>query len=156
MMMLILVHTGIASPQEIRLGDARSTAGRGHVEFLSDAIDTSGVQPATVALRFRVDPGFHINSHAPKDELLLPTELKLEPGAVKIIAEEYTPGVPFRLPVGAGDTLDVYQGEFHVLVRLVAPKGPSTLIGSLHYQACDNAGCFPPRTLPIRVAVTGK
>jgi hypothetical protein len=109
-----------------------------------------------VELRFRVEQGFHINSHAPKDELLIPTVLKLDAGVVKVGAEEYAPGTAFRLEVGAGETLDVYQGEFRVTVRMVAPKGSSTLTGSLRYQACDRAACFPPRTLPVMVAVTGK
>jgi hypothetical protein len=77
-------------------------------------------------------------------------------GAVKVAGEEYQPGSAFRLQVGAGETLDVYQGEFRVTVRMVAPRGASTLMGSLRYQACDNAACFPPKTLPVMVAVTGK
>jgi hypothetical protein len=42
-----------------------------------------------------------------------------------------------------------------VALRVTAPKpGEGTLNGVLRYQACDNAACFPPRTLPVRVAVT--
>ena len=146
-----------ASAQEIRLGDARASAGVGHVVLLSDAVQVEAGKPAVVELRFRVEPGFHINSHAPKDELLIPTVLKLDAGGpVKVVGEDYQPGAAFRLQVGAGETLDVYQGEFRVTVRMVAPKGASTLVGSLRYQACDNAACFPPRTLAVRVAVTGR
>jgi hypothetical protein len=142
--------------QEIRLGDAPA-AGKGHVVLLSDAVQVEAGKPVVVELRFQVEQGFHINSHAPKDELLIPTVLKLESGGgVKVVAEDYQPGSAFRLQVGAGETLDVYQGEFRVTVRLVAPRGASTLTGSLRYQACDNAACFPPKTLPVRVAVTGK
>jgi hypothetical protein len=147
---------GVAGGQEIRLGDGRPVAGKGHVVLVSDAVDVEGGKESVVELRFRVEQGFHINSHAPKDELLIPTVLKLDAGVVKVGAEEYAPGTAFRLEVGAGETLDVYQGEFRVTVRMVAPKGASTLTGSLRYQACDRAACFPPRTLPVMVAVTGK
>jgi len=147
---------GAGHAQEIRLGDGRAEAGKGHVVLLSDSVEVEGGKASVVELRFRVEQGFHINSHAPKDELLIPTVLKLEPGAVKVGAEEYGPGTAFRLQVGAGETLDVYQGEFRVSVKLVAPKGASTLVGALRYQACDNAACFPPRTLPVMVAVSGK
>ena len=41
-------------------------------------------------------------------------------------------------------------------VKVVAPKGSSTLVGVLKYQACDNAVCYPPKTLPVVVAVTGR
>jgi hypothetical protein len=39
---------------------------------------------------------------------------------------------------------------------MVVPKGAADLVGSLRYQACDNAACFPPRTLPVKVAVVTK
>ncbi len=145
-----------AGAQEIRLGEGAVAPAKGHVMLLSDAVEVEGGKETVVELRFKVDEGFHINSHAPKDELLIPTALKLNAGAVKVDAEEYAPGTAFRLQVGAGETLDVYQGEFRVRVKMVAPKGASMLVGSLRYQACDKAACFPPRTLPVVVAVKGK
>jgi hypothetical protein len=146
-----------ALAQEIRLSGDHAGPAKGHVLLLSEAVAVQAGQPAVVDLRFRVDEGFHINSHTPKDELLIPTVLKLDPtGPVKIVAEDYQPGSPFRLQIGDGETLDVYQGEFRVTLRLIAPRGPSTLLGSLRYQACDNAACFPPKTIPITVAVTGR
>jgi hypothetical protein len=145
-----------ARAQGIQLGDARAAGQKGHVALLSDAVQVVAGTPQVVELRFRVEPGFHINSHEPKDELLIPTVLTLDSAGVKVVGEEYQPGSVFRLTVGAGETLDVYQGEFRVSVRVVAPRGASTLTGALHYQACDNVACFPPKTLPVRVAVTGE
>jgi DsbC/DsbD-like thiol-disulfide interchange protein len=146
-----------ARAQEIQLGEARAAAHKGHVTLLSDGVTLSPAKMQTVELRFRVEPGFHINSHAPKDELLIPTELKLDnAGGVTVLGEQYPAGMPFRLAVGDGETLDVYQGEFRVTVRLTAAQGASLLTGSLRYQACDNAACFPPRTLPVKVALSGR
>jgi len=142
--------------QDIRLGDA-PVAHKGHVELLSDAVEVKAGEPQVVELRFRVQDGFHINSHTPKDELLIPTVLQLnEASGMKLVEEEYPKGSTFRLPLDKTETLDVYQGEFRVSVRLVAPKGSSTLTGLLKYQACDNAVCYPPKTLPVLVAVTGR
>ncbi|MGA8940329.1 MAG: protein-disulfide reductase DsbD domain-containing protein [Acidobacteriaceae bacterium] len=127
------------------------------MELVSDAVQVLAGEPQVVELRFRVDDGFHINSHTPDDQLLIPTVLRLDAGSrVKVEDELYPKGSTFRLPLGSGETLDVYQGEFLVKVRLVAAKGASTLTGALHYQACDNASCFPPRTLRVMVAVTGE
>jgi DsbC/DsbD-like thiol-disulfide interchange protein len=145
-----------ASAQEIQLG-AAPVAHKGHVELLSDAVDVKAGEPQVVELRFRVQDGFHINSHTPNDELLIGTALQLNPAnGVKVVEEQYPKGSTFRLPLGSGATLDVYQGEFRVSVRLVAPKGSSTLTGALKYQACDNAICYPPKTLPVMVAVTAR
>ena len=142
--------------QEIQLGSA-SGPHKAHVELLSDAVEVKAGEAQVVELRFRVQDGFHINSHTPKDELLIPTALQLNAASgMKIVDEQYPKGSTFRLPLDKTETLDVYQGEFRVSVRLVAPKGSSTLTGALKYQACDNAVCYPPKTLPVVVAVTGR
>ena len=150
----------VASPiwsQDIQFGgDRAAEVHKDHVSLAPDQIVVDAGKPQVVELRFHVDPGFHINSHTPKDELLIPTVLKLDVAAVKVVSQEYPQGSAFRLAVGDGETLDVYQGEFRVKLRVVVPRGVSTLSGSLHYQACDNAACFPPRNLPVNVAVTGK
>jgi Disulphide bond corrector protein DsbC len=127
-----------------------------HVELLTDSLQLTANKPQDVELRFRVEPGFHINSHQPKDELLLPTVLKLEPGSLRIANEQYPPGQHFRLQIGDGEDLDVYQGEFRVMLRVEAPKGAATLTGSLRYQACDTAACYPPKSLPVQIAVTAR
>jgi hypothetical protein len=159
--LFVALMCSAARAQEIQLGDARAAASKAHVVLLSDAVEVEGGKPQVVELRFRVEPGFHINSHAPKDELLIPTVLKLDSASgVKVAGEEYQKGSAFRLSVGSaagsGETLDVYRDEFRVSVRVVAPKGASTLTGLLRYQACDNAACFPPKTLPVSVAVTAE
>lgn len=145
--------------QAIHLGETRPSANRGHVLLLSDSVQVEAGKSQVVELRFRVDQGFHINSHTPKDELLIPTVLKLEPSPdIKVTDEQYQKGTAFRLTLPssgeAGETLDVYQGEFRVSLRILAPKGVSTLTGSLRYQACDNQACFPPKTLPVMISVT--
>jgi hypothetical protein len=148
--------------QTIQLGGfgQSDAAKKGHVELVSDAVEVQADSPQAVELVFRVEQGFHINSHTPKDELLIPTVFKPGAGGVKVLGETYPAGSAFRLSLpgngGAGETLDVYQGEFRVELRVVAPKGASTLTGALRYQACDNAACFPARTLPVKVALTGR
>jgi hypothetical protein len=74
---------------------------------------------------------------------------------VKVAGTEYPQGEIIKL-TGSGEGLDVYQGDFKVLVKLVAPRGFSTMTGTVRYQACDSASCFPPKTLAVRLAVTAK
>jgi hypothetical protein len=126
------------------------------VELLTDSVQVAAGKPQQVELQFRVLPGFHINSHAPKDELLLATTLSFEPGAVHERHEVYPDGVAFHLRIGSGETLSVYQNDFRIGVEIAAPRGASTMEGVLHYQACDEAACYPPRTLPVKIAVIGR
>lgn len=154
----LLLLTATVAAAQIQLGglDRATSAKKQHVELLTDSLQVAANKPQDVELRFRVEPGFHINSHAPKDELLIPTELKLDAGSLHIANEQYPAGSHFHLAIGSGEDLDVYQGEFRVMFRMVAPKGATTLTGSLRYQACDNASCFPAKSLPLQIAVTAR
>ena len=157
---LLLGARGVVSGQEIQLGDRpaeTSPARRQHVQLETDAVQAKAGRPDWVELRFRVNPGLHINSHAPHDELLVPTSLEVEGGGqVKVVGQEYPAGVPLRLDVGAGEVLSTYQGEFRVRLQLVAAKGDAVLEGVLRYQACEARSCFPPKSLPVRVVVAAR
>ena len=147
----------VAHGQEIQLGDARpaeSAAKRQHVTLETDAVTVVAGKPDWVELRFRIDPGLHINSHTPHDELLVPTTLDLQ--GVKLVGQEYPAGIPMHLDIGSGETLSTYQGEFRVRLQVVAAKGQGVLGGTLRYQACDARSCFPPKSFPVQVSYTAR
>jgi hypothetical protein len=151
----VMVTAGLMSrAQEIRLDDGTAVK-KPHLVLLTDGVNVKPGVEQVVELRFRVDPGFHINSHAPMDDLLIPTTLKFAPGMVKVAGTDYPMGEIIKL-TGTGEGLEVYQGEFKVRVTLVAPRGFSTMTGTVKYQACDNEACFPPKTLTVKLAVTAK
>ena len=143
-----------AVAQDIRL-DGVSPAKKAHLTMLTDGVEVKPGTEQTVELRFRVDEGYHINSHKPMDDLLIPTTLKFVPGTVQVVGTEYPQGEIIKL-IGSGEGLDVYQGEFRVHLRVVAPRGFSALTGTVRYQACDNEACFPPKTLAVKLVVVGK
>lgn len=109
---------------------------------------------ATVPISFRVANGYHINSNRPKSEFLIPTVLKID--AVTDIAVTriaYPEGRDMSFAFAPDEKLNVYAGDFQVDVR-VRPlrdvqKGRYAVRGTLKYQACDNAACYPPKQLPI-------
>ena len=112
----------------------------------------------TVTLNFRVAHGFHINSNAPKDEFLIPTALKMDPPTDIVLGKiDYPDGVDVSFPFSPDTKLNVYSGDFaislavHPLVSVVT--GKYAMRGVLRYQACDNAQCFPPKTLPVSFEV---
>ncbi|MBB5055509.1 hypothetical protein HDF16_000178 [Granulicella aggregans] len=112
---------------------------------------------AVVELHFKVQDGFHVNSHTPKSELLIPTNLKLDAAdGVKAAALEYPAGVPYSFSFEPNEKLDVYQGAFIVKLPVMATRGEHVLTGTLRYQACDHAACYPPKTLPVQVMFTAK
>ncbi|HEY2039140.1 MAG TPA: protein-disulfide reductase DsbD N-terminal domain-containing protein [Edaphobacter sp.] len=128
-----------------------------YVTYSTEEQSLAAGKKSVVALQFRVADGYHVNSHTPKSELLIPTNLTLQPAAgVKAAAAEYPAGTAYSFSFEPGEKLDVYTGTFTVKIPVVAQAGQHTISGTLHYQACDNAACYPPKSLPVQVAVTAK
>jgi len=112
---------------------------------------------ATLDIRFHMQPGYHVNSHTPKSELLIPTTLTIT-SANGVVADQpaYPAGKPYSFSFDPTDKLDVYSGAFTIKLPVTAQPGDRPLTASLRYQACDNAACYPPRTLAISVPITAK
>lgn len=109
---------------------------------------------ADVPLAFRVVNGYHINSNQPKSEFLIPTALKVEATTDIVIGKiTYPDGQDMSFPFDPDEKLNVYSGDFKIDVQVrplhsVQP-GKYIVRGTLKYQACDNAACYPPKQLPI-------
>jgi hypothetical protein len=107
-----------------------------------------------VVLNFRVSRGFHINSNVPKSEFLIPTALKMDvPTDIVLGKTDYPAGEELTLPFSPDEKLSVYSGDFTITLMVHPLKsmvpGKYAMRGTLRYQACDNAQCFPPKTLPV-------
>lgn len=128
-----------------------------YVSYAAEEQVVKAGKKSVVELRFRVTDGFHVNSHTPKSELLIPTNLTLQPATgVKADAVQYPAGTEYSFSFEPGEKLDVYTGTFAVKVPVVAEAGSHTVDGVLRYQACDNAACYPPKSLPVQVLLTAK
>jgi len=110
-----------------------------------------------LALHFRIAPGLHINSNAPKDEFLIPTTFSIPEGmGVKLEGATYPAGTEMTLPLDPGTKLSVYSGDFILQTRIVASAGNHLVEARLRYQACDNHACMPPKTIPVAIDIVGK
>ena len=128
-----------------------------YILFAAEPQTSPAGRHAVLELRFQVLPGYHVNSHTPKSQFLIPTALTLQPAnGVKPDALEYPAGKLYSFAFDPTNKLDVYAGDFIVKLPVVAAPGNHTLDGSLRYQACDNASCYPPRNLPVKVVFTAK
>jgi thiol:disulfide interchange protein len=108
----------------------------------------------SVNLNFRVPRGYHINSNSPKSEFLIPTALKMDvPTDIVLGKIDYPAGQDLSFPFSPDEKLNVYTGDFTIGVvvhplRSVVP-GKYVMHGVLRYQACDNAACYPPKTVRV-------
>ncbi len=113
---------------------------------------------ARVAAVVTVDDGWHVNSHQPTYDYLIPTSLELAlPAGWSLESLDYPPGEEQKFTF-AELPLSVYDGEVVILagVRLPADavEGEFPVTGRLTFQACDDRSCLPPLTVEQSLTVT--
>jgi hypothetical protein len=112
----------------------------------------------SVEMDFRIGSEFHINSHHPKADYLIPTALKLSaPEQVTVADLKYPAGEEMSFAFSPNEKLSVYSGDFSINAVLKAsakvPAGSYPVKGELRFQACDHSACYPPRSIPVQFQV---
>src|ERR1700733_10946271 len=140
-----LAALSVVAQSPLADSSSRSILHGAPIEYLfPEQVTVPADTPSPVALHFRIAPGFHINSHKPKEDYLIPTTFAVpESSGVRLESATYPDGIDFTLPLDPGTTLSVYTGEFTIEARLRAPRGNHLVEATLHYQACDKSACFP-------------
>jgi len=100
--------------------------------------------------------GFHMNSHKPTDEYLIPTTITPQlPAGIKLVDTIYPNGRLEKFAFSPTKPLDVYTGSVTLKLKLLAqanaPLGATTIPVILRYQACNDAACLPPVKVPVNV-----
>jgi hypothetical protein len=147
----------VANAQQPGNLDAPAPKPKAFVLYAAEPQNVAAGKRSVLELHFRVVDGFHVNSHTPKSELLIPTQISLQPATgVKAEPLQYPAGTSYSFSFDPTEKLDVYSGAFTVKLPVVADAGAHTVDGTLRYQACDHAACYPPRSLPVQVIFTAK
>jgi DsbC/DsbD-like thiol-disulfide interchange protein len=128
------------------------------VQFLyPEQVTVTAGKPTVVELHFRVNDGLHINSHAPREKSLIPTQLMVgEPAGVNVASVDFPAGADYSPAFSPNDKLSVYTGEFVLRAHITAQRGDHLVQAGLRYQACDANSCYPPRTAPVAVSLIAK
>ena len=127
-----------------------------YVEMTDVKIEGDATPGARVSakLKFKVEKGYHTQSNKPSEDYFIPTVVKLKPTAgVRAGTIEYPKGHDEKVD-GLDKPLSVYDEEFEITVPLAISaqaKLPATLEGTLNYQACKGAVCYPPQKLEIAI-----
>jgi len=107
-----------------------------------------------VAIVVDILRGFHMNSHKPTDQYLIPTTLTTQlPAGIELVDTIYPPGKLEKFSFSPDKSLDVYTGSVTLRVRLTAKSGATsgttTIPMMLRYQACNDSACLPPVKVPV-------
>ena len=143
--------------QDLSIPSATHEKNHQYIVYDSEQQSVPAGKHAMLELRFQLEDGFHVNSHTPKSDLLIPTQLTLDPAdGVKVAPIEYPAGKTFSFRFDPDEKLDVYAESFTLKLPVTASPGDHEVHGTLRYQACNQAACYPPRTLPISVLFKAK
>jgi thiol:disulfide interchange protein DsbD len=110
-----------------------------------------------------VRAGWHVNSHTPNEDYLIPTQVSLEsaPG-LSLSAPKYPVHRDVKFAFSE-KPLAVYEGRvfflFDGIVDAAAPPGTRTLKARVEFQPCNDQQCLPPAqvkaTLEVELAPAG-
>ena len=141
-----LAASGLAQPPTVLIDEVTET----------DAVHAGTT--ARVGLDVILDPGYHVNSDAPLDDLLIPTVLRLDPPEGFTLEGVAFPEAILLEQVGVDEPLAVFEEEFTIgaALRVDASLAPGayTVPGTLRYQACNDRMCFNPTNADVAFAVT--
>ncbi len=105
----------------------------------------------TLAVAAKLASGWHVNSHRPSEEYLIPTEVKLEAAAgVRFGEPRYPEGKLLKFAFSE-TPLSVYAEEFSIEIPVEWPAGPApSVAGTIEFQACNDAQCLAPASVPFQ------
>jgi hypothetical protein len=113
-------------------------------------------QTARAALSVTVAPGYHANSNKPADSYLIPLTLTWSSGPLETVAVVFPKPQIQKLGFSA-TPVSVFTGNFRIVTQFKiaadAPPGAVAIKGKLHYQACDDRSCLPPKTVEVSLPV---
>jgi peroxiredoxin len=136
-----------------------------HLALRSGASDAMAAPGERITLIVDGTPGPKIHVYSPEQKNYIPVALKIDASPdVRPHAVRFPPsGTYFYAPLN--ETVRVYSKPFRVtqdvtlaltpeLRQRAAAKEPLVLTGRFEYQACDDAVCYRPESVPLRWTVT--
>src|SRR5271168_3659090 len=87
---------GALMAQQMGNLDAPPVKAQGYVVYDAEPQVVKAGKASVLELRFKVRDGYHVNSHTPKSDLLIPTAIKLQPAdGVKAAEVVYPAGTAY-------------------------------------------------------------
>ncbi len=114
-------------------------------------------KPFRLAMVADIKAGWHVNSHTPKEDFLIATEVKLKPAPDLVLSAVTYPKHKETKFSFSDQPLAVYEGRTIFLVpgtvSAKAAPGPRTLTAVISYQPCNDTQCLPPTELTASLTI---
>jgi len=104
--------------------------------------DIRGIVTATI------QSGWHINSNKPLDDFVIPTKLSFDDA--DLVTAEFPPHTVRSFTFSGDQKLAVFEGTVQIPFTAKLKSGDA-IHGKLHYQACNDNVCLPPRDAEVTI-----
>jgi thiol:disulfide interchange protein DsbD len=115
---------------------------------LSGGVDPTGRGVVTAT----IEKGWHIQSAHPLDTFTIPTSLSID----GLVSADYPQHKLESFTFSSGSKVAVYDGTIQIPFTAKVTAGAKSVKATLHYQACNDTVCLPPKSvsaeIPIRLA----
>jgi hypothetical protein len=130
-----------------------------HLQLKTSASVATVAPGGKVTLQVAVTPKAKMHVYAPGQEGYIPIQLTLTADPAFTAGKaKYPDGEKYVMPA-LNETQLVYAKPFAITQDITLkspPSGPLTVKGSVRYQACDEAICYLPKTVPIEWTIAVK
>jgi hypothetical protein len=122
-------------------------------ELLAERDGVSPGETLSLVVRITLHRDFHVNSHVPSQEYLIPTRLETDPAEGFEFGDWIYPEGEMKKFPFSEEPLRVYEGTFLIRGSLKAGAGAALgerrLTVRLRYQSCTREKCLAPRVEEI-------
>jgi thiol:disulfide interchange protein DsbD len=118
-------------------------------------LDAQGAGRGTLRLEATLAEGWHVNSHAPSEDYLIPTASRLAPADGVSFGEARYPDGVLRKFAFSEKPLSVYEKRFSIAVPVTwSGAAAPEISGTIEFQACNDRQCNPPASAAFRAAAS--
>ncbi len=154
--MAALAILALAAPARAQFGEPIPET-RDLVKAVAKPVRVAAGGAAAATVQVTVLPTWHINANPAANENAIPTEIEIVPAhGVSAGAVRYPEPTIAKLSFDPEPML-VFDGVTEIPVTLRAAAGAAAgmyrIAGKVHFQACNDAICLPPASVPFEVAV---
>ena len=126
------------------------------IKAFSDKEFYKGNDTVSLALKLNIKEKFHINSYKVDDPTLIKTTIEFTKGDYALV-NSFFPADKLLKFEFSESKIRVYEGENVIGFKLVSAKtladGEYPIKIKFNYQACDNAVCYPPKSVDIDLKI---
>jgi hypothetical protein len=143
------------------LSSSRNAIETPHITVTTSSPGTATVPGSRISLLIDIAPKPKMHVYSPLQETYIPVSIKLEPQRTFRALAPVFPKAEKYFFAPLKETQLVYSKPFRIVQEVTlasaavlrdaghASGGHVTVEGTLRYQACDDAICYLPRTVPV-------